>query len=456
MATQPAAADAAAAEEAPPATTIAALPRALLARVLARVPVDTRLRCCEVSSGWSDFLATERSLWTALDLSKTSGVTHKVTDALLRAAAAKAGGALTTLDVSGCYGRGPSYDALLEVLTANAGHLTELHLERTFLDDDDRTCEKTTTLLRAAPRLRLLGADLDCNADDAARMLHNEVVFQPLRVHALDVDAEEADAAALHALAVALAAHAPPLSHLSLGEAQLGAADVLDALVDAALSNRVAAMEFEACALPAASAPSLVRLLGGSALTSLTISCNLAQLLDAPAAALLGSALRTNGVLRHLKLSVRLWVDLGAAMTLLSSLAAHPSLRELSLAVNKVAPEHAACAGMALFALLAANARALRTLSVSFCNLGDVGLRPLFEALPRNTHLRTLRCAGNDMSEAFARDVLLPAVRANTSLLTLWTGERHTGAMDAEALVVKRRSRRAPRRRAPRHRTQLN
>jgi hypothetical protein len=58
---------------------------------LARVPVDTRLRCCEVSAGWNDFLASELSLWTALDLSDTSGVTHKVTNALLRAAAANSG-----------------------------------------------------------------------------------------------------------------------------------------------------------------------------------------------------------------------------------------------------------------------------------------------------------------------------------------------------------------------------
>jgi hypothetical protein len=100
MAAQPAAADVAGEDEAaPPATTIASLSRALLARVLARVPVDTRLRCCEVSAGWNDFLASELSLWTALDLSDTSGVTHKVTNALLRAAAAKAGGALTALNV---------------------------------------------------------------------------------------------------------------------------------------------------------------------------------------------------------------------------------------------------------------------------------------------------------------------------------------------------------------------
>jgi hypothetical protein len=129
-------------------TTIAALPHALLARVFVHLPVDTRLRAAEVCRGWRTVLATERSLWTALDLSDTSDVTHEVTDALLRAAVTRAGGALTTLDVSNYYCRGPSYDAILAAVTANAGHLTELRLERAFLHNDDRTCEKATALRR--------------------------------------------------------------------------------------------------------------------------------------------------------------------------------------------------------------------------------------------------------------------------------------------------------------------
>jgi hypothetical protein len=78
-----------------------------------------------------------------------------------------------------------------------------------------------------------------------------------------------------------------------------------------------------------------------------------------------------------------------------------------------------AFAGAALGALLAANAPALRELDVSCCHLGDAGMGPLLQALPRNTHLRELTCGSNDMSDAFARDVLLPAVRANGSLRTL-------------------------------------
>jgi hypothetical protein len=418
MATQSTAA-ADVADEAPPATTIASLPHELLARVLARVPVDTRLRCCEVSAGWCDFLASERSLWTALDFSPSSGVTHRVTDALLRAAAAKAGGALTSLDLPFRMGASVSHKELLEVVTVNADSLLEARaLALTFFEDD------VERLLRAAPRLRLLVADVECNMDDAARMLRNEGLFQPLRVRKLNVWPEEHDVAALQALAAALAVHAAPVECIVFEKTALDAPDVLDALVDAAVVNGLSTCTFDFCCLSPASVPSLVRLLGsGGALTSLNIIDSdphfQGELLDTPAAVLLGGALRTHSTFEELALiTTDLWCDADAATILLTSLVAHPTLRKLDVSLNNAA-EHGACAGTALFALVAANAPALTELDVSYCHLGDEGLRPLFEALPRNRHLRTLTCHNNDMSEAFAHDVLLPAMRANTSLTTL-------------------------------------
>jgi hypothetical protein len=423
--------------EAATATTIASLPHALLARVLARLPVDARLRCSEVCRGWRHVLARERDLWTVLDLSRSSGVTHEVTDALLRAAASKAGGALVTLDVTYCYEI--SHEALLEVVTANAGSL--LQLRAAALEGGACTCEQAEALLRAAPRLRELVANVQSNADDAARMLRKEAVFQPLRVSALCVYAHGADGAALHALAAALAVHATPLAGLTLRDTPLGAPDVLDALVDAALANRLAEMAFSECGLSPASAPSLARLLGSGALTSLYIADDDVQLLDAPAAALLGGALRANTVLQSLVLiDVGLWHDACccAAATLMASLAAHPILRRLTVSSNAVDPAHSACAGAAFFTLVSANAPSLQELTISHCHLGDAGLRLLMDALRRNTHLKALRCLGNDMSEEFARDVLLPAVRANASLTLLLTFERHAGAVEAEAIARRR------------------
>jgi hypothetical protein len=434
MADQPDAADAA--DAAPSATTIALLPHALLARVLVRVPVDTRLRCAEVCRGWCALLATERSLWTALDLSLSSGVTHTgdvKEELLMRAAAAKAGNALQSLDVRGCYGI--SHDALLDVVTVNSRTLDELRTDGAWFDDNEGSdCERTEALLRAAaPQLQLFVTEVSCDAHDAPSVLVNDGVYTPLRLAHLHVSnghwEGQPDDDTVLIFAEALAAYAWPLPSLTLQETPLGEEDVLDAVLDAARAKRVQSLSLVWLGdvgdrQPTdASVPALVRLLGGGALTSLYISGAGVLLPDAHAAALLGGALRAHTTFEKLELDgISLWRDCAAATTLIASLTAHPSLRELDLQGNAVGAAHMASAGAALAALVAANAPALQTLNVSGWQLGDVGLRPLFEALPRNTHLRVLITTriGNDMSEALARDVLLPAVRANTSLTHLW------------------------------------
>jgi hypothetical protein len=73
--------------------------------------------------------------------------------------------------------------------------------------------------------------------------------------------------------------------------------------------------------------------------------------------------------------------------------------------------------------------------------LGDAGLAPIFEALPLNRHLRMLNAGYNDMSEAFARERLLPAVRANATLCELECANSEPGApaaVEAEELVRRR------------------
>jgi hypothetical protein len=112
----------AAAQHAAPA--LAPLPAALVLHILSLLPVDTRLRCAEVCRSWRAALE-ERSLWLRLDLS-ASGVSPKraVTDALLHAAAARAGGELVALDLRGC--TLVTSVALLAVVTAN-GALREFH-----------------------------------------------------------------------------------------------------------------------------------------------------------------------------------------------------------------------------------------------------------------------------------------------------------------------------------------
>jgi Ran GTPase-activating protein (RanGAP) involved in mRNA processing and transport len=231
----------------------------------------------------------------------------------------------------------------------------------------------------------------------------------------------------LRELLPAVAAHAA-LTKLHLSGFPLEMPDDLDAVVDIALSSRLERLIFDRCDVCAASAPALVRLLSGTTLTKLKLfnadQSELVPLLDAPAAALLAAALRANGTLTELVFaSMGMWRDeetAAAAATLLAALPAHPSLRVLNFDANRCVPDEAAhIAGAALGALVAANAPALHELSVYSCSLGDAGLAPLFAALQRNTHLRTLKCEENDMSGAFARHVALPALRANTSLRML-------------------------------------
>jgi hypothetical protein len=231
------------ADEAPPAATIASLLCALLARVLARVPVDERLRAAAVCRDWCALLATDRSIWMALDLTYSSGgVTHAATDAVLRAVAAKAGGALRSLNVSR---QDNSFGALLDTVTVNAG-LVELRLtDCRFYELNwrrfDVTWFQVQQLLRAAPRLQRLFANVVCCAADAPRVLAHEGVSQPLRVFQLFVSSRGGDNDdAVRAFAASLAAYALPLAKLRLQYmTPLNVPGVLDAVMDGVLANRV-------------------------------------------------------------------------------------------------------------------------------------------------------------------------------------------------------------------------
>jgi hypothetical protein len=288
-------------------------------------------------------------------------------------------------------------------------------------------------------------------------MLRNEAPFGPLRVRFLNVvnepqaeedDEELVDDVDLLALADAMRQHAS-MEGVWLQHTPLDTPAVLDAFIDAALMRRFQNLELDHCSLSPASVPALVRLLGSTTLTHLAIINYDRQLLDAPAAAaLLAGALRANTALRWLQLdAVRLWNDADAGAAVMAALTPHPSLQQLFLTGNHVDVDDAAAVGAALGALIAANAPALRVLNASWCSLGNVGLAPLIRALPHNTHLREFGCQGNDMSEKFARDIFLPAIRANTSLRVLvasawWGGEEDGIAPDevlqAEALVKAR------------------
>jgi hypothetical protein len=420
-------------------SALSPLPHAVVLHIFSLLPADARARAACVCRGWRVTLF-ELSLWTRLNLSPSSGVRVRMTDAVLAGAAAKARGQLAALDVFAC--NEVSFDALLAVVRANGGALRELCAGTCgYHEAQTLNLDRVERLLLAAPQLAACHAEVFgiTAVTDARRMLRNEAPFQPLRVRGVFILLpEDADEASALALAADLAAHAW-LKRVNLIYAPLHMPLVLDSVVDAALARQLESLSFLACRLSPASAPALVRLLGGATLTDLQIS-QPGPLLDDPSGALLGDALRANNTLTALSFpNVDLWHHPDAAAALLSALTGHPSLCKVCLVLNRVVAPHVAAAGAAFGALVAANAPALTALDLSICDLGDEGLRPLFEALPLNTHLRTLDVADNDMSAAFARDVQLPAVRANTSLRKLLTSARDfPESREAEALVAAR------------------
>jgi hypothetical protein len=426
-----------------------ALPLPLALKIFAALPADTRLSCAELCRDWRAML-NERSLWTRLDLSATSGVTHEVTPALLRDAVANAGGALQALGVSGDWRPLFEAGALRTAVAANAGTLRELRCLRQPGLYDMRV-SMLEALLSAAPQLRVCQADvLFISDEEARRALRNEGVFGSLRVHTAWLHIVAADAAAHASLCADVAAHAS-LTELALASTPLDVPELLDAFVDAALSlPLLRTVKLSHCYLSPASAPALARLLGSGTLTEFVIEHDDYALLNAPSAALLGGALRANATLTSLTLrGARLWSDHAAAAALLGALTGHASLRKLAVTADALRSRKGHVHnGVPLGALVAADTPALTELDVCCGGLGNAGLRPLFEALPRNSHLRTLNCSYNKFSDACARDVLLPAVRANTSLRTLITRdrgvERQSGAAREVEALVKSRGEDAP------------
>jgi hypothetical protein len=428
--------------------SVAALPHALLLEVLSRVPLDCRLRCAAVCRAWRAAL-NERGLWRRLDLSTaTGGLARGASDALLVAVAARAAGQLESLNVSGCTAL--SYDALLAVVKANSASLRELHSHPFGEMRSGWPVFLVKALLREAPYLSAWHAAV-CIADPAVAhaMLRNEPPFTALRLHRLRLlcPAQFTGAeAAVRVLAADLAA-CSYIQELVLTGAVLDTPVTLDALVTPSLAARLKTLRLEQCRLFPASAPAVARLLRGGSLQRLEIEGGGDPFLDGTAAEMLGNALRACSTLTSFTLRcASLWHMSGAATALLGALTGHASLRTLDLSHNWQYATHPTVTGAALGALVGANAPALTELDVSGCGLGDEGLRPLFDALPANTHLTKLDCSGKAPTNAFACNTLLPAVRANGSLRQLsCTYQQHNASAatkhalaEAEALVAQR------------------
>ena len=217
------------------------------------------------------------------------------------------------------------------------------------------------------------------------------------------------DAATVHAFAAVVAAHEPLKRLRIIGRY---ATRGVNALFDAAAERRILHLMLVGAFLDAESIPALARLLQRGSLTKLVIGGG--GFPHAPEAGVteLCAALRACRMLTHLDvcLSPPGDANISTVTELLEAIASLPALSLLDMWGSQV--QNKAHFGQALGALLAANLPSLRTLIVEDCVLGDEGMAPLLDGLAANTHLRTLECQRNSLSEAFKRDRLLPALAA--------------------------------------------
>ena len=422
-------------------TPFSALPHTVALKIFCLIPADQRARIALVCRAWRDAVA-DPDAWTRLCLYWGSGVSVAVTDATLRAAAARANGQLRVLDVDNCDALTPA--AIMDVVTASKETLLSLSCLR-----EDSTVFKSfdlvETLALAAPQLKCFYVDAAASTAETLRMLRRDFPFEALQLCKLKVDGteEDLDERAVLELASALQEH-EALTMLALTELPTTPA-ALDEVFTEALQLKF--LKLKNCPLGPASIPGLAHLIRRGKLTTLNIRQHWAgmPLFDAAGAALLASAFMASKMCIVILDNVDFWNDEAAGVAVLNAFIGHPTLQWLDLGRNNAAD--GAAAGVALGALIAADSRTLTGLRVAYSLLGDVGLASIFDALPHNTHLRMLSCSDVGMSVDFARERFLPAVRANTSLRTLsaglWWDNDEDGApppevLEAEELVAAR------------------
>ena len=247
-----------------------ALPRPLALAIFALLPVDTRLRCVEVSRAWRALLA-DVTLWTNIVASSSSGLAH-FNEALLRAAVAKAGGQLRALDVTGQNAAeifGVLDRVLLEFVLANSATLTELRVDTR----EEREVEEVRALLEAAPMLKLLETSVSFDRFSRAisrAMLRNEPPFQAVRLRGLSMNWGFESEADVLAICSDLRCHAS-LEKLGLFLVALNTGEAMGAVVDAGIELRLCRLDLERCYVLPALLPELTRLIAAGALRQLAL-----------------------------------------------------------------------------------------------------------------------------------------------------------------------------------------
>ena len=235
------------------------------------------------------------------------------------------------------------------------------------------------------------------------------------------------------------------LEVLEMEKAPLHVRPVWEALSVACL--KLKELSLSHCSLVPRSLPGLVLLLSEGCLTSLSIN-NLSYFrdevgphFDEPGGIAFGDALRANKRLTALVLKdVQLWGVLPAGLAVINGVVGHTTLQKLQIESNTLAVEKRQLVGDVLGRLIAVRG-ALNDLWLRFCDLADVGLRPLLQALPGNANLRMLILLGDNeiCTSEFAGEVL-DAVCQNTSLCILCLEDKFPELEAAQTFVSQRLS----------------
>ena len=442
--------DAARTVEALAAQTFPSLPADLVAHIFRMLPSHTLLRCMEVSRGWRAFLR-EPALWTCVELAHSA--VQSVS--LLRAACARAAGRLESLNIEGW--RLLSCDALLSVVRANRATLRELRTwccsvaDEGYEDGRFLSPQHVAALLEAAPHLTLLESDVSgCLPADSLRLLATPC-FRPreLRTTSWDSDASDAVQSDIPAFAAA-AASKETLSILGMLFAPLDEEPSMTALVDMAVSLNLESLTLTLCTLDSdVLCDGLASLLARGQLSSLSIDGYEGVAADdlfssvTPPFTRFCAELAASPSLTSLSLSgLNIWHDPEVSNALMKA-CRRCSLEVLVLSGNDSPPERRLEVGSAL-ARLMRKSDSLQVLDVSGCGLGDVGGQPIFDSLAVS-NLCSLTFRNDAFSAAFARDTILPAVRAADFLFELDLGLEkegpvppHPELLEAEAIVKER------------------
>ncbi len=204
----------------------------------------------------------------------------------------------------------------------------------------------------------------------------------------------------------------PALRCLWLDFAPLHIRAAMRAVVDVALSSRLAALSLTWCGLAKERSDDfiseLARLVSDGSLTELLIAKQLHYpgLFNEPVnVSPLCAALRSSTTLTSLTLQdLGIWTHLATGNAILRALTGHASLQKLDLfqrdsedggnaELERAVEQRALAQSVAITALVAADAPALQHLNLDGIWFGgDAGRRPIYQALSQNTHLRTLTC----------------------------------------------------------------